>query len=65
MQASDRALSFAIRAHAEQVRKSEKDKPMIIHPMIVGDLLKYYGYDDNVVAAGYLHDVVEDTKYTI
>jgi hypothetical protein len=65
MKLSERALNFAMRAHDGQVRKSEKDKPMIIHPMIVGDLLKYYGYDDNVVAAGYLHDVVEDTKYTI
>lgn len=65
MNISDKALSFAMRAHYGQVRKSEKDKPMVIHPMIVGDLLKYYGYDDNVVAAGYLHDVVEDTKYTI
>jgi thymidylate kinase len=65
MKASDRALNFAIRAHEGQVRKSEKDKPMIFHPMIVGDLLKSYDFDDNVVAAGYLHDVVEDTPYTI
>ena len=38
---------------------------MIIHPISVAELLEEYGYDDNVVAAGYLHDVVEDTKYTI
>lgn len=48
-----------------QVRKSEPDKPMIIHSIVVGQLLESFGYDDNVVAAGYLHDVVEDTKYTI
>ena len=28
-------------------------------------LLEEYGYDDNVIAAGYLHDVVEDTKYIL
>lgn len=28
-------------------------------------LLEEYGYDEPVVVAGYLHDVVEDTKYTI
>ena len=36
-----------------------------MHPISVAELLEEYGYDDNVVAAGYLHDVVEDTKYTI
>lgn len=56
---------FAIRAHMGQVRKSEPDKPMIMHPIGVGMLLESFGYDDNVVAAGYLHDVIEDTKYTI
>ncbi len=48
-----------------QIRKSEPDKPMIIHPISVGMLLEEYGYDERVVVAGYLHDVVEDTKYTI
>lgn len=65
MTLSERALSFAIRAHAGQMRKSEKDKPYVIHPIIVGLLLKKYGFDDNVIAAGYLHDVVEETDYTI
>lgn len=65
MEVSERALSFAIRAHEGQLRKSEKDKPMIFHPMIVGSILKYYGFDDNVVAAGYLHDVAEDTEFTV
>lgn len=61
----EKAKLFAINAHKGQVRKSEPDKPMIIHPIGVGMLLEKYGYDDNVIAAGYLHDVVEDTKYTI
>ncbi len=58
-----KALKFAIEAHTNQVRKSEPDKPMIIHPINVGNILKEYGFDSNVVAAAYLHDVVEDTKY--
>lgn len=61
----ENAKIFAIIAHTGQVRKNEPDKPMIIHPIGVGKLLEQYGYDDNVVAAGYLHDVVEDTKYLI
>ncbi len=65
MDIKEKAKLFAIKAHKGQVRKSESDKPMIIHPISVGKLLESYGYDDNVVAAGYLHDVVEDTKYTI
>ena len=65
MDIREKALSFAIQAHMGQVRKSEPDKPMIMHPLGVGQLLESFGYDDNVVAAGYLHDVVEDTKYTI
>lgn len=65
MNIKEKAKEFAIKAHKGQVRKNEKDKPMIIHPISVSELLEEYGYDDNVVAAGYLHDVVEDTKYTI
>ncbi|MBD9098814.1 HD domain-containing protein [bacterium] len=65
MDLKEKAKLFAINAHMGQIRKSEPDKPMIIHPISVGILLEEYGYDEPVVAAGYLHDVVEDTKYTI
>lgn len=65
MNLKEKAKIFAINAHMGQIRKSEPDKPMIIHPISVGMLLEKYGYDESVVAAGYLHDVVEDTKYTI
>ena len=60
-----RAKKNAIKAHIGQVRKSDPEKPMIIHPINVAHILKQYGFDENVVAAGYLHDVVEDTKYEI
>lgn len=58
------AKKFAVKAHKGQIRKSDKEKPMVIHPINVGNILEEYGFDENVVAAGYLHDVVEDTKYT-
>lgn len=60
----NKARKFAIEAHRGQRRKSDKEKPMIIHPINVGMILEEYGYDDNVISAGYLHDVIEDTKYT-
>ena len=65
MNLKEKAKIFALNAHIGQTRKSEPDKPMIMHPIGVGMLLEEYGYDEAVVAAGYLHDVVEDTKYTI
>lgn len=61
----EKAKEFAIMAHEGQKRKPEPDKDMIIHPIAVAEILEYYGYDENVVSAGYLHDVVEDTKYNI
>ncbi len=65
MDLKEKAKIFAVNAHMGQIRKSEPDKPMIIHPISVAMLLEEYGFDESVVAAGYLHDVVEDTKYTI
>ena len=64
MNIKQKAEEFAIKAHNGQRRKSDKEKPMIIHPIDVANILSEYGYDDNVIAAGYLHDVLEDTKYT-
>lgn len=61
----ERALSFTIRAHDGQYRKHEKDTPYVFHPIIVSLVLKTAGFNDKVVAAGLLHDVVEDTKYSI
>ena len=61
----EKAKHFAIKAHRGQVRKSEPEKPMIIHPINVANILKEYEFDENVICAGYLHDVVEDTEYTI
>jgi len=61
----EKALMFATLAHAGQVRKGEPNMPAIVHPMQVAQILIEYGADENVIAAAYLHDVVEDTKYTL
>lgn len=60
-----KAKRFAIKAHHGQIRKNDPLKPMIIHPINVANILREYNFDDNVIAAGYLHDVVEDTHYKI
>ena len=59
----ERAIFFATKAHKGQTRK-QKDVDMIFHPFTVGMILQRNGCDEKVVAAGILHDVVEDTQYT-
>ena len=56
------AIYYATKAHKGQKRKIE-DVDMIFHPFTVGMLLQRNGCDENVVAAGILHDVVEDTPH--
>ena len=58
------AKQFAERAHAGQVRKLN-DEPFMNHPTNVASTLLAAGFDEIVVAAGYLHDVVEDTTVEI
>ena len=59
----DKAYLKAKELHEGQKRKS--GEPYIIHPMAVGKILADLGMDDHTIAAGLLHDVVEDTSYTI
>ncbi len=53
------AFKLAYKAHDGQLRAS--GEPYIIHPVAVADLLKEIGAGPSVIAAGLLHDVVEDT----
>lgn len=55
----DRALAFARAAHGEQKRKYT-DNPYIEHPIRVAQLVKEAGGTEEMIAAAYLHDVVED-----
>ncbi|MCI8486157.1 MAG: bifunctional (p)ppGpp synthetase/guanosine-3',5'-bis(diphosphate) 3'-pyrophosphohydrolase [Clostridia bacterium] len=56
------AIYYATKAHKNQRRKIE-DVDMIFHPYIVGMILQRNGCDEDIVAAGILHDVVEDTPH--
>jgi (p)ppGpp synthase/HD superfamily hydrolase len=62
--ALDRALEVAAVAHRDQVRKGGK-LPYVTHPVHVAILLLKYGFPEEVIIAGVLHDVVEDTDVTI
>ncbi len=54
------ARTFADERHAGQQRAAD-GAPFILHPLEVATLLHEQGYPDYVVAAGVLHDVIEDT----
>jgi (p)ppGpp synthase/HD superfamily hydrolase len=54
------ALEFAAAHHAGQLRDADR-APFILHPLEVAQLLRGRDYPDAVVAAGVLHDVIEDT----
>jgi (p)ppGpp synthase/HD superfamily hydrolase len=54
------ALEFAANRHAGQTRNGDS-VPFVTHPLEVACLLHEAGYSDEVVAAGVLHDVLEDT----
>ncbi|MBE9168536.1 bifunctional (p)ppGpp synthetase/guanosine-3',5'-bis(diphosphate) 3'-pyrophosphohydrolase [Pleurocapsales cyanobacterium LEGE 06147] len=58
-----RAFNFAYQLHEGQYRKS--GEPYIAHPIAVAGLLRDLGGDSVTIAAGFLHDVVEDTDITL
>jgi (p)ppGpp synthase/HD superfamily hydrolase len=60
----DQAIGFAAQAHAGQQRKSGA-MPYIAHPVGVAMILLDMRCSEAVVAAGLLHDVVEDTPMTL
>ena len=57
-----KAYVFAEKAHKEQ--KRESGEPYIIHPIEVAEILSELGMDTSTIAAGLLHDVLEDTDCT-
>ncbi len=60
----NKAIRFAAQAHDGQKRKGT-DIPYLTHPFAVAMLLQQEGCAEDVVIAGLLHDVVEDTPVTI
>ncbi len=58
-----KAFEFAYQLHQGQYRKS--GEPYICHPIAVAGMLRDLGGSAAMIAAGFLHDVVEDTDVTI
>ncbi|TCP24772.1 GTP pyrophosphokinase [Tenacibaculum skagerrakense] len=59
-----KAFEVAVEAHSSQRRKS--GEPYIFHPIAVAKIVAYeIGLGATSIAAALLHDVVEDTQYTV
>jgi guanosine-3',5'-bis(diphosphate) 3'-pyrophosphohydrolase len=58
-----RAFEAAQRAHSSQRRKS--GEPYFVHPVRVAHSIAQLGLDSSSVAAGLLHDAVEDSEITV
>ena len=57
------AYELAYEAHKDQRRRS--GEPYIMHPVAVAKILFDMGMDNDCIVAALLHDVVEDTKYSL
>lgn len=57
-----KAYVFAAKAHKGQIRRS--GEPYLSHPLEVANLLADMNLDSTTLAAGLLHDVLEDTDIT-
>ena len=60
----DRAIIFAVKAHAGTERRG-KGYPYIVHPMEAVEIVSTMTKDQELLAAAALHDTVEDTDVTI
>ncbi len=59
----EKAFDVAEKAHTGQLRNS--GEPYIIHPVAVANILADLGLGQASICAGMLHDVPEDTEYSI
>ena len=60
----DRAIIFAVKAHAGTERRG-KGYPYIVHPMEAMEIVATMTADQELLAAAALHDTVEDTEVTV
>ena len=60
----DRAIIFAVKAHAGTERRA-KGYPYIVHPMEAVEIVATMTADQELLAAAALHDTVEDTDVTV
>lgn len=59
-----KAMSFAHAAHDGQYRDNEERIPYIAHPAQTAYILRQVTNDEEILAAAWLHDTVEDTDVT-
>ncbi len=57
------AIDFILDAHEGQFRKS--GEPYVVHPILVASIVASISNDETMVIAALLHDVVEDTDYSL
>ena len=57
----DRAIAFATKAHEGQLRKGTQ-RPYIVHPIEVGDIVSTMTRDEEIISAAILHDTIEDCE---
>lgn len=60
----DRAIVFAVKAHANTERRG-KGYPYIVHPLEAVEIVATMSPDQELLAAAALHDTVEDTEVTV
>ena len=58
-----KALQLSQKVHSDQLRKS--GDPFIVHPLEVAKILTSIKLDGDSIAAGLLHDTVEDTELNL
>ena len=58
-----KAISFSTRVHEidQKQKRKGKDIAYIVHPLSVGLILAKAGASDEIIAAGILHDTLEDS----
>jgi GTP pyrophosphokinase len=54
-----KAIDFTVKKHEGQLRKS--GEAYAIHPILVSAIVAHLGGDEDMIVAGLLHDVIEDT----
>jgi Guanosine polyphosphate pyrophosphohydrolases/synthetases len=62
----EQARRYATQAHAAAgQRRKYTDEPYIVHPAAVAELVRSVTDDEQMIAAAWLHDTVEDTPSTL
>ena len=59
------AKEYAYQVHSKQTRKGKPDVPFTSHLDAVAEIASKLTNDENIIAAAWLHDTVEDTSTTI